>query len=65
MPFFLRHDRRPDLSLSLLNRLPPAERGQKPIINELQPELHPMEVLYDTKKLLTVKNVRRSSSYHS
>ncbi|KAJ3546950.1 hypothetical protein NM688_g5456 [Phlebia brevispora] len=43
--------------IGLQNRLAPVERGQRPIINELQPELHPMDVLYDAKKLLTV-------SYH-
>ncbi|KAI0646968.1 hypothetical protein C8Q79DRAFT_957197 [Trametes meyenii] len=43
---------------SLLHRLPvlPAERGKKPIINEIQPQMHPLEILYDAKKLLVIEN---------
>ena len=43
---------------SLQNRLPLLEKGQKPIINELQLQIHPIDVLFDTKKLLTVAYVR-------
>ncbi|EKM55387.1 uncharacterized protein PHACADRAFT_208907 [Phanerochaete carnosa HHB-10118-sp] len=39
---------------SLMNRLPSLERGKRPLINEIQADLHPWEVLYDVKKLLTV-----------
>ncbi|GJE95105.1 hypothetical protein PsYK624_112850 [Phanerochaete sordida] len=38
----------------LLNRLPTLERGRRPLVNEIQADLHPWEVLYDVKKLLTV-----------
>ncbi|KAI0362002.1 hypothetical protein OH77DRAFT_1416202 [Trametes cingulata] len=43
---------------SLLHRLPvpPTERGKKPIINEIQPQMHPLEILHDAKKLLMVEN---------
>ncbi|KAI8998714.1 hypothetical protein BD414DRAFT_475857 [Trametes punicea] len=43
---------------SLLHRLPqfPIERGRKPIINEIQPQMHPLEILHDTKKLLMVEH---------
>ncbi|KAI0374802.1 hypothetical protein BV20DRAFT_986672 [Pilatotrama ljubarskyi] len=43
---------------SLLHRLPvlPTERGKKPIINEIQPQMHPLEILHDTKKLLVVEH---------
>ncbi|EIN07406.1 hypothetical protein PUNSTDRAFT_105115 [Punctularia strigosozonata HHB-11173 SS5] len=37
---------------SMLNRLPPVERGRKPALNEIQPDLHPLELLFDVKKLM-------------
>lgn len=46
---------------SLLNRLPPTERGCKPVINEIQPDLHPYEILRDAEKLMHVGNVRQIS----
>lgn len=44
---------------SLLHRIPalPSERGKKPTINEIQPQMHPLEILNDAKKLLTVEHV--------
>ncbi|KZT68114.1 hypothetical protein DAEQUDRAFT_339649 [Daedalea quercina L-15889] len=42
--------------MSLLNRLHPTERGRKPILNEIQPDLHPYEVLRDVEKLMHVGN---------
>ncbi|KAL4248144.1 Anaphase-promoting complex subunit 5 [Abortiporus biennis] len=39
--------------LGLLHRLPPS-RGERPTINEIQPDLHPLEVLSDVKKLIWV-----------
>ena len=42
---------------SLLHRLPPLEPGRRPIINEPQPDMHPLEILADVKKLLDVKHV--------
>ncbi|EPT05996.1 hypothetical protein FOMPIDRAFT_1154647 [Fomitopsis schrenkii] len=41
---------------SLLNRLPPTERGRKPVINEVQPDLHPYEILRDVEKLMHIGN---------
>ncbi|KZT11383.1 uncharacterized protein LAESUDRAFT_755040 [Laetiporus sulphureus 93-53] len=42
--------------MSMLHRLAPLERGQKPIINDIQPDLHPLEVLHDVQKLIKVNN---------
>ena len=41
-----------------MHRLPPNERGQKPFLNTVQPDLHPVEILFDVKKLMQVQNVR-------
>ncbi|KAF9500899.1 ARM repeat-containing protein [Pleurotus eryngii] len=41
---------------SLLNRLPPVEVGRKPVLNEIQPTSHPLEVLFDAKKLMDTGN---------
>ncbi|OSX65213.1 hypothetical protein POSPLADRAFT_1044618 [Postia placenta MAD-698-R-SB12] len=41
---------------SLLHRLPPTERGAKPILNDIQPDLHPLEVLFDVQKLVQISN---------
>ncbi|KXN82084.1 hypothetical protein AN958_03242 [Leucoagaricus sp. SymC.cos] len=38
--------------VSMLHRLPPADAGQKRALNEIQPDLHPLEVFYDVFKLL-------------
>ncbi|KAI0306373.1 hypothetical protein B0F90DRAFT_1814283 [Multifurca ochricompacta] len=35
----------------LLHRLPPKHENHKPIINEIQPGLHPIEVLFDEQPL--------------
>lgn len=43
---------------SLMNRLPVMERGRRPLINDIQADLHPYEILHDVKKLLTVTYVR-------
>ena len=40
----------------MLHRLPPSFR-RKPNINEVQPDLHPLEVLYDVGKLTDPQNV--------
>ena len=40
-----------------MHRLPPNERGQKPFLNTVQPDLHPVEILFDVKKLMQVQNV--------
>lgn len=39
------------MSDSILHRLPP-EPGQRPHLQEIQSDLHPLEILYDTYKLL-------------
>ncbi|TFK42614.1 hypothetical protein BDQ12DRAFT_597893 [Crucibulum laeve] len=41
---------------SLFNRLPPEIPGQKPVLNDVQPDLHPHEVLFDVQKLLDEHN---------
>ncbi|KAI0748037.1 hypothetical protein C8Q80DRAFT_1103902 [Daedaleopsis nitida] len=41
---------------SLLHRLPPLERGRRPIINEVQPDMHPLEILADVRKLINVQH---------
>ncbi|KAF8350736.1 hypothetical protein F5887DRAFT_940689 [Amanita rubescens] len=41
--------------ISMLHRLPPSTR-RKPDINEIQPDIHPLEVLYDVKKLTDPQN---------
>ncbi|KAL0946934.1 hypothetical protein HGRIS_013094 [Hohenbuehelia grisea] len=43
-------------SISLMHRLPSTEPSRKPILNEIQPDLHPLEILYDIKKLMDVDN---------
>jgi len=40
----------------LLHRLPPEHKNRKPTLNEIQPGLHPIEVLFDVEKLLRVKS---------
>lgn len=44
---------------SLKHRMPPITEGTKPVLNEIQPNLHPLEVLFDISKLMTIENVRR------
>ncbi|KAH9951375.1 hypothetical protein B0H21DRAFT_849637 [Amylocystis lapponica] len=41
---------------SLLHRLPPLEHDRKAFLNDVQPGLHPFEILYDVKKLLKIAN---------
>lgn len=43
---------------SILHRLPPLVSGRRPALNEIQPDLHPYEVLSDVKKLLDEQNVQ-------
>ncbi|KAF5380845.1 hypothetical protein D9615_003925 [Tricholomella constricta] len=42
--------------ISMLHRLPPTVPGRKPALNEIQPDLHPLEVLFDVKKLVDTHN---------
>ncbi|KAI0928780.1 hypothetical protein AcV7_008835 [Taiwanofungus camphoratus] len=42
--------------MSMLRRLPPLERGRKAILNDIQPDLHPLEILYDVKKFMQIGN---------
>uniref|UniRef100_A0A0W0FGE9 Anaphase-promoting complex subunit 5 n=1 Tax=Moniliophthora roreri TaxID=221103 RepID=A0A0W0FGE9_MONRR len=51
--------------VSLLHRFPPEEEGQKPPLNEIQPQLHPLEILYDVKKLLEEKHEQPLSASFS
>ncbi|TFY82669.1 hypothetical protein EWM64_g1341 [Hericium alpestre] len=41
---------------SLLHRLPPPQKSQRQYLNEIQPALHPLEVLFDVEKLMRVSN---------
>ncbi|KAG5643475.1 hypothetical protein DXG03_000863 [Asterophora parasitica] len=43
---------------SMLHRLPPMFSGRKPALNEIQPDLHHFEVLFDAKKLIDTHNVK-------
>ncbi|KAH0583911.1 hypothetical protein H2248_009503 [Termitomyces sp. 'cryptogamus'] len=42
--------------ISMLHRLPPTVPGRKPTLNALQSDLHPLEVLFDVKKLMDTQN---------
>lgn len=42
--------------ISLLHRLPPTCPGTRPVLNEIQPDLHPLEILFDVSKLLDTRN---------
>ncbi|KAH9484304.1 Cytoskeleton-associated protein 5 [Psilocybe cubensis] len=46
---------------SILHRLPPLDEAQKPILQEVQPDLHPFEILFDVSKLLNPESVRMVS----
>lgn len=41
----------------MLHRLPPTVPGRKPALNEIQADLHPLEVLFDVSKILDEQNV--------
>ena len=47
----------------MLHRLPQTESGQRPVLNEIQPDLNPLEILFDVKKLTTVAYVRAQYSH--
>jgi hypothetical protein len=42
---------------SLLHRMPPIYAGEKHVINDIQPALHPLEVLFDVEKLIRFQAV--------
>ncbi|KAJ7172511.1 armadillo-type protein [Mycena filopes] len=42
--------------ISMLHRLPPTIERRRPMLNEIQPNLHPMEVLFDVSKLMDEEN---------
>lgn len=43
----------------MLHRLPPdLSTNEMPLLNEIQPDLHPSEVLFDVAKLLQPQTVR-------
>jgi len=42
---------------SILNRLPKDTPGEKPNLQEIQSDLHPLEVLFDVSKLIDEENV--------
>jgi hypothetical protein len=42
----------------MLHRLPPTIERRRPMLNEIQADLHPLEVLFDVYKLMDEENVR-------
>lgn len=48
-----------DFRYSMLHRLPSL--NETPVLNEIQPDLHPLEVLFDVTKLLDPQYVSDSS----
>lgn len=43
----------------MMHRLPPElSANEMPLLNEIQPDLHPSEVLFDVAKLLQPQTVR-------
>src|SRR5882762_2187945 len=48
---------------SLLHRLPTTRMGQRPVLNDIQPSLHPLEVLFDIEKLMRVSSVRATACF--
>lgn len=47
----------------MLHRLPHAEPGRRPVLNEIQPDLNPLEILFDVRKLMTVAYVCQNSFF--
>lgn len=43
----------------MLNRLPDVENRSP--LNEIQPHMHPFEILFDVQKLMDVENVNNIS----
>jgi hypothetical protein len=41
----------------MLHRLPPTIERRRPMLNEIQADLQPMEVLFDVYKLMDEENV--------
>ncbi|KAJ7219238.1 hypothetical protein GGX14DRAFT_435221 [Mycena pura] len=42
--------------ISILHRLPPTIERRRPMLNQIQADLHPMEVLFDVHKLMDEEN---------
>ncbi|KAJ7709939.1 armadillo-type protein [Mycena rosella] len=42
--------------ISMLHRLPPTIERRRPMLNEIQADLHPLEVLFDVYKLMDEEN---------
>ncbi|KAJ7097958.1 hypothetical protein B0H15DRAFT_823591 [Mycena belliarum] len=42
--------------ISMLHRLPPTIERRRPMLNEIQADLHPLEVLFDVYKLMDIEN---------
>lgn len=45
----------------MLHRLPPTIEHRRPVLNEIQADLHPMEILFDVFKLMDEENVPLTS----
>ncbi|KAF7964823.1 hypothetical protein HWV62_2735, partial [Athelia sp. TMB] len=43
--------------IAMLHRLPLLEEQRRPVLNDIQPDLNPLEILFDVKKLMTVEYV--------
>lgn len=42
--------------IAMLHRLPHVEEGRRPVLNDIQPDLNPLEILFDVKKLMAVEH---------
>jgi hypothetical protein len=62
---FLTSTYEPNKNFSLLRRFPPIDGTRKPPINENQPYLNPLDILYDVKKLMDETNVYCLSAWTS
>lgn len=41
----------------MLHRMPPTESGRRQPLNDIQSDLHPLEILFDVKKLMHIPHV--------
>ncbi|KAF7294962.1 Cytoskeleton-associated protein 5 [Mycena indigotica] len=42
--------------VTLQNRLPPKIEGRRPVLNQIQADVHPLEILFDVTKLMDEQN---------
>ncbi|KAJ7156003.1 hypothetical protein C8R43DRAFT_998757 [Mycena crocata] len=48
--------------ISMLHRLPPTIERRRPTLNEIQADIHPMEILFDVYKLMDEENAQPLSA---